>query len=67
MHLLCERCVLYSQTPHNLTGAPRRGRGGARGQQGQGPMGRGGQSGGAVGGPAGGRWEGVVEEPEGEI
>lgn len=30
-------------------------------------MGRGGQSGGVVGGPAGGRWEGVVEKPEGEI
>ena len=67
MHLLCERCVLYAQTPHNLTGAPRRGRGGAWGQLGQGPMGRGGQSGGVVGGPAGGRWEGVVEKPEGEI
>ena len=38
VHLLCERCVLYAQTPHNLTGAPRRGWGGARSQQGEGPV-----------------------------
>lgn len=39
---------------------------GASRARGQGPAGRGGQSGGVVGGPAGGRWEGVVEEPGGE-